>query len=317
MAIIEQPISIEQQVDMMKKYVTFRQKKKIKDFLSYAGYFRASRYGKYLLSLSAILGYMPSQKDLFELYKFDAELRRILMFYCNRAEIRMKSAISNACAIKAADGTFYLNAIYYTPSRGESDAKKRRGNIYFFNNYFFRDIKSKESKLRKDVLRYPELKEYRKGGSRHSNKLPIWVTFSYVELGTVTLLYNYLRLDMRKAVLQYAFSNAKYSKQDTEIMDTWLDGLRTLRNYCAHNSMIVGMNAAVVRMDTRDDQRILIKDNDLFSRIYALKKLIPDEDIPKLKKDIAKIISRTKFDVVKVGILPNDWEDRYDSIIHF
>ena len=56
MAIIEQPISIEQQVDMMKKYVTFRQKKKIKDFLSYAGYFRVSRYGKYLLSLSAILG---------------------------------------------------------------------------------------------------------------------------------------------------------------------------------------------------------------------------------------------------------------------
>ena len=50
MAVIEQPITLEEQVLMMKKYVLFRQKKKMRDFLNYAGYFRASRYGKFLLS---------------------------------------------------------------------------------------------------------------------------------------------------------------------------------------------------------------------------------------------------------------------------
>ena len=37
----ELPIDLEQQVLMMKRYVNFRQRKKIREFLSYAGYFRA------------------------------------------------------------------------------------------------------------------------------------------------------------------------------------------------------------------------------------------------------------------------------------
>ena len=54
MAVIEQPITLEEQVLMMKKYVLFRQKKKMRDFLNYAGYFRASRYGKFLLPYGAV-----------------------------------------------------------------------------------------------------------------------------------------------------------------------------------------------------------------------------------------------------------------------
>ena len=46
----ELPIDLENQVVLMKKYVNFRQRKKMRDFLGYAGYFRASRYGKYLLT---------------------------------------------------------------------------------------------------------------------------------------------------------------------------------------------------------------------------------------------------------------------------
>lgn len=59
------------------------------------------------------------------------ELRRILSFYCNRAEVRFKSALSNACSIKLNNGTFYLDKQSYTPSQGEKDAKKRKQNIAF------------------------------------------------------------------------------------------------------------------------------------------------------------------------------------------
>ena len=45
-------------------------------------------------------------------------------------------------------------------------AKKRKQNIAFFNNYSYKNILDKEKKLRKDVRKYPELKEYRKGGNR-------------------------------------------------------------------------------------------------------------------------------------------------------
>lgn len=50
MAQKELPITLEEQIDMMKKYVSFRQRIRMRRFLLHAGYFRASRYGKFLLS---------------------------------------------------------------------------------------------------------------------------------------------------------------------------------------------------------------------------------------------------------------------------
>ena len=56
MANIEPPITLEEQVMQMKKYVSFRQRKKMREFLEYVGYFRASRYGKFLLSRVGVTG---------------------------------------------------------------------------------------------------------------------------------------------------------------------------------------------------------------------------------------------------------------------
>lgn len=121
----EKPISLEEQVDLIKKYVSFRQRKRIRHFLEYAGYFRVSRYGKFLLSYAAKIGGKPNQDLLFCLYEFDTELRRVLSYYCNKVEIRFKSALSNACSIKTENAAFYLDKKYYTSSKSERDAKKK------------------------------------------------------------------------------------------------------------------------------------------------------------------------------------------------
>lgn len=282
---IDAPISLEEQVKMMKKYVVFRQCGKMRKFLSYAGYFRTSRYGKFLLSNVENVGSKSKQDALYQLYQFDVELRKVLNYYCNRVEVRFKSAISNACSLYLQDSTFYLDKQYYAPSKGERDAKKRKQNTKLFHNTFYGDLVSKEEKLRKDVVKYPELKEYRKGGSRQKNKLPIWVTFSYSEFGTMSKMYSYLRGD--------------------------------LRNYCAHSSMVVGITSSVVLHDPADVEGVLFRDNDLFSGLYALKKLMPEEDILKLKADLKKIIKRCKVDIYAMGILPKAWEIIYDEISIF
>ena len=314
MANTEMPITLEEQVNLMKKYVLFRQRAKMRKFLLYAGYFRASRYGKFLLSNVGNIGSKSKQDVLFELYQFDVDLRRILNYYCNRVEVRFKSALSNACAIYTQDVTFYLDKQYYTPSKGERDAKIRKHNIRYFQNVFYGDMVSREEKLRKDVVKYPELKEYRKGGSRQNNKLPVWVTFSYSEFGTMSMMYNYLRGDLRKNILVYSFAKSKYSKKDTELVDTWLAGVRNLRNYCAHNSMVVGMTSSVVLRDPIDDVATLPNDNDLFSRLYALKKLLPEEDAISLKNDLKKLLKKCKIDIYTFGVLPAAWEAMFDKI---
>ena len=70
-------------------------------------------------------------------------------------------------------------------------------------------------------------------------------------------------------------------------MDTWLDAVRNLRNYCAHPSMVVGMTSSVVIPDNTN----------LYSRLYALKKILPQKDADMLAEELEKLISKTKVDI--------------------
>lgn len=197
----ELPMDLESQVVLMKKYITFRQRKKMREFLGYAGYFRASRYGKFLLTQVNAFGSKANSKVFFELYDFDVQLRLLLFKYCKKAEVRFKSAIANAVSLKTGDAGFYLDRQYYTPTKSEKDKKTRNRNITFFNTKFFANLTNDEEKLRRDVVKHPELREYRKGGTRQNNVLPVWAAFSYFEMGTIVMIYSYLRGDLRKEVL--------------------------------------------------------------------------------------------------------------------
>lgn len=312
----ELPIDLENQVVLMKKYVNFRKRKKMRDFLGYAGYFRASRYGKYLLTQVNVFGSKADVKAFFELYDFDVQLRMLLFKYCKKAEVYFKSAIANAVSLKTGDAGFYLDKQYYTPTKSEKDKKTRNKNVLFFNIKFFVGLINDEEKLRRDVVKHPELKEYRRGGSRQNNALPVWAAFSYFEMGTIVMLYSYLRGDLRKAVLDYTYLGNNYKKEVTKQMDTWLDAVRNLRNYCAHHSMLVGMTSSVVIPDKRDGIDVLPDNTNLYSRLYALKKILPQKDADMLAEELNKLISKTKLDIYKMNILPANWKDLYDRILY-
>ena len=312
----ELPMDLESQVVLMKKYITFRQRKKMREFLGYAGYFRASRYGKFLLTQVNAFGSKANSKVFFELYDFDVQLRLLLFKYCKKAEVRFKSAIANAVSLKTGDAGFYLDRQYYTPTKSEKDKKTRNRNITFFNTKFFANLTNDEEKLRRDVVKHPELREYRKGGTRQNNVLPVWAAFSYFEMGTIVMIYSYLRGDLRKEVLDYTYSASNYKKEVTKQMDTWLDAVRNLRNYCAHHSMVVGMTSSVVIPDNRDSTDVLPDNTNLYSRLYALKKILLQQDADMLMNELDRLISRTKIDVYKMNILPANWKALYDRILY-
>lgn len=312
----ELPMDLESQVVLMKKYITFRQRKKMREFLGYAGYFRASRYGKFLLTQVNAFGSKANSKVFFELYDFDVQLRLLLFKYCKKAEVRFKSAIANAVSLKTGDAGFYLDRQYYTPTKSEKDKKTRNRNITFFNTKFFANLTNDEEKLRRDVVKHPELREYRKGGTRQNNVLPVWAAFSYFKMGTIVMIYSYLRGDLRKEVLDYTYSASNYKKEVTKQMDTWLDAVRNLRNYCAHHSMVVGMTSSVVIPDNRDSTDVLPDNTNLYSRLYALKKILLQQDADMLMNELDRLISRTKIDVYKMNILPANWKDLYDRILY-
>lgn len=309
----DKPVTIDEQIDMMKKYVSFTKKARMRNFLQYSGYFRASRYGKYLLSFTNVFAKKPSQNELFALYQFDFELRKIMYEACAKAEIQIKAAISNAVSLKTDDAYFYLDSHSYTPTRGERNKFYRQKNAKTFNR-FYTSLQEQEKKMRSDTLKYPALKEYRNGGAKAASHIPCWAAFSYFELGTVENIYMYLRSDLKKEILVYGYSRDKYGKKITLQADTWLNGVRTLRNICAHHAMLVGMRETIVLAEAEDDADILPNGEDLFSRLYALKKLMNAADSETMKNKLKKAIGRAKIDVYQLEILPQDWEDKFDRI---
>lgn len=306
------PICLDTQLKKMKSYVHFIKKARMISFLSHTGYFRCSRYGKFLISHANDIGTKPTQDMLFHLYEFDTKLRELLFHYCQIAEIQFKAHLADSISLKLNNATFYLNRQFYTPSRSERDKVKKQSSIRFFKT-FFQNLVDDSSDLIKNARKHPELKEYRKGGAKSTNTLPCWVFFSYMELGTIINIYAYLRGDLRAYVLKYGYSKNHYGKSSTKQFDTWLEALRNLRNICAHHNILVGKTSSVVLPEAIDVQ-LLLSDTDLFSRLYALKKILPVSEHKQLKHDLQKLINHSKIDISSLGILPKDWESRYDGI---
>ncbi|PGZ57855.1 abortive phage infection protein [Bacillus cereus] len=313
------PLNIEDQILLMKSYVTFRQKTKIRRLLQKEGYFRVSRYGKQLLSFTNVLRSKPNQELLFAMYDFDLALREIFYRYTQKAEIQFKNYIANAVSLHLNDPTFYLDQNSYTSSRGERNSVKKKKNQRFFKRVF-QDIVQSEKKLRTSQNKYPEFSIYRGRGPRSRKRIPSWAAFMYFDFGTIMHIYAYLKLDLRKKVLQYGYPDSKrnISKIDTQNMDTWIDAIRNLRNICSHHNKLVGKTSSVVHLDRAfDSQALLPSDTDLFSRMYALKKVLHPDDSEALKKEVKKLISKSKLNIYQFNILPQNWETLYDSVHNF
>ena len=79
--------------------------------------------------------------------------------------------------------------------------------------------------------------------------------------------------------------------------------------------MVVGMTSSVVIPDNRDSADVLPDNTNLYSRLYALKKILSQKDADMLAKELDKLVSKTKLDIYKMNILPANWIDLYDRTL--
>ena len=74
------------------------------------------------------------------------------------------------------------------------------------------------------------------------------------------------------------------------------------------------MKEAIVLRDAEDERDILQNGEDLFLRLYALRKILNKKDGEELKQKVRKLMKNTKLDVYGLNILPKEWEIYYDRI---
>ena len=195
------PLDLDEQVILMKKYVSFENDSAIKRRLVYTGFFRLRRYGMFLLSKIGRLGKKPTEQMLYDLYDFDEKLRLILFAYCKKAEIGLKTNMTVGLSNRVNNHLFYLDENSYTPTKSNNDKVEKQKNMRMFEG-FLKDIRNNEKRIRTDTGRYPEIKEMRPKGKSENDHLPAEVYFYYIDLGDICPIYSYLRGDLRKEVLR-------------------------------------------------------------------------------------------------------------------
>ena len=146
-----------------------------------------------------------------------------------------------------------------------------------------------------------------------NERLPADVLFSYLDFGALCNMYSYLRGDLRKCVLKYGYSRKHYGKETTKQFDTWLDAIRNLRNSCAHHNMLIGKTSNIIIPEYGED-RLLPSKADLFSRLYALKKVLSPKEGESLMRSVESLVEHGKVDVYLLGILPDNWKELYSSV---
>lgn len=304
--------SEQEKIDILKRYVTAKTDTRLYNRLREVGFYRLRLYARFLAAKSHLLKEKPSENMLYGLYDFDERLRLLLFVFCKKAEISFKASLSSSCTQREQNSLFYACRESYTPSKGNNDKMTKQKNIAQFD-YYLDGILDEERKLRTDVSKYPEIRRMRPDGKNSDDRLPADVLFSYLDFGSVCKMYSYLRGDLRKELLKYAYSRSNYGKETSKQLDTWLDAIRNLRNSCAHHNILVGKTSNVILPEFGEDG-ILKSCTDLFSRLYALKKVLSQKDGRALGAAVERLVNSGKTDAYGFNILPSDWKSNYDKI---
>ena len=147
--------------------------------------------------------------DAYGLFKFDEELRSLLLKYILRFEIQIKSDFMS-CLIKATDDErFWENEDNYIfGSHDEFEHLKQKIHEAFAN------------------LNVP---------SSHKDSYAVAYVISF---GTFVSLFKYIKPELKKGFIK-KYSKKLFKKKDFQLLNKYLLCIRALRNRCAHGTHIV------------------------------------------------------------------------------
>lgn len=247
---LKKPTTYRQQIELLlSRGVVIHDIDKAINILKRVSYYRFTAYG---LSLKQVEDrYMPETtfEHLYRLYEFDSKLRALLLSISEYVEI-----------------SFRTHLIYFL-AHNYGEQGYRDGNNF---NQSLNHLQFLQ-KLDKLLLDARELFI-----SHHKNKyngqFPAWVAFEVMTFGMLSTLYKNLKTSDKKRIAKDYYDVNYYSK-----ITTWLHSISVLRNRCAHYNRIYNKALSIAPSLPDESHHLEIDNNQLFSIVYILKKLVTDQ----------------------------------------
>jgi abortive infection bacteriophage resistance protein len=206
-------LSLQEQIEQLKsRGMKFTDEEKALHLLKNIGYYRFSGYWYPLLANKQTPVFKPEAtfESAFNLYKFDRELRKLIIGELEKIEIAIRTQM--AYSLSTAYGTFWMddetlfvNPVKYRATLDKISSEMQRSDEDFIRNF---------------VVKY-------------SNPLPpSFITLEIASFGILSKLYENLKSDVAKREISQTFGLADM------VFISWLHGLTYIRNICAHHARL-------------------------------------------------------------------------------
>lgn len=206
----KQFFSYQEQISLLKsRGMQFSDENKALHLLEYVSYYRFSGYWYPLLADKQTHIFNPGStfETVFDLYKFDKELRKLISVELEKIEISVRSKMAYILSI--AYGSFWIEdgSLFIDSYKHQSTLKKVGEEFKRSDEAFVVSFKSK-----------------------YSNPVPpSFITLEITSFGTLSRLYENLKSGKTKREISKAFGLSDV------IFMSWLHSLVYIRNMCAHH----------------------------------------------------------------------------------
>ena len=206
-------LSHEQQLEQLKlRGLTFTDEAKALHLLKYVGYYRFSAYWYPLLAnkQDRVFKAEASFEAAFNMYKFDRELRKLLIAELEKIEVAVRSQMTHS--LSTVHGSFWIEnaSLFANTTKYNETIDKIKGELSRSDEDF--------------ILSF---------AANYSNPLPpSYMTLEIASFGTLSRLYENLNTGIVRREIAKIFGIADV------VFISWLHGLVYIRNVCAHHSRI-------------------------------------------------------------------------------
>lgn len=306
-------MTIDEQVNFLKneKKLKFKSEKLAKRVLQEVGYYKL--INAYKIPFIINNQYLDNVyfEDIYNLYKFDTELKTIVFEAATNIEINFKSLLSEVISSQyGIKEKIYLKKENFAPDTGKAD------------EYTFSQMKKhiKDSIKKQVDNMQPAVKWY----NDNYKYFPFWVVVNILTIGSVSRIYGKLK-DSDKITV------AKNYKLPHNYLGSYIRHINLVRNICAHNDVLYrykSINSIPQKIKNVKDiyeklgilknpktGRYLKGSNDFLATIIIFKLLLSKENfnlfytkfkglLSKLKKTLSPIFYEKILD--EMG-LPENW----------
>ena len=219
--------------------------------------------------------------DIYELYKFDDEFRKVILEYSSYIEISYRSYI-------AYEHTKKYGPLGYMVSSNFDDTN--------YHKSFIEDLT--DSIARADDL----FVEHHKND--YNGVFPLWVAIECTTFGNLSKLYKNLLLADRK-LIDTNYAGIGYKK-----LANWLNVCVHARNIAAHGGRFYNRRINKVKPSLNPAAKRVMEDNTSFAVIYVLYRLLPTVELQKsLIERLLALFAKYSFAKPNYLGFPENWDD--------